>query len=220
MTKKIKISVLDMDFSIYPRQHLNPYHVDELVEAINSGVKMPPIIIDKLTCKVTDGWHRVEAFRKLWGDDALIQAEVVEYGSPSEMFQDSIKLNASHGQRLTTSDEAHCLAKAEEFHLEQSIVATLLNITTERANQIVSDRLALSGKNTIVLKGSTAHMAGRNLTAEQVAYNRHAGGLNQSFYINQVISMLESDSVDWDNVKTVNGLKKLKTLLKSVDGLK
>jgi hypothetical protein len=215
MIKKIKISALDIDYSIYPRERMNPYHVEELVEAIKAGVNLPPIRVDKATLKVVDGWHRIEAIRKLEGDKAKIDAELVEYGSVADMFQDAIRLNASHGQSLSKMDEAHCLSKAEEFHLEQAVIATLLNITTERAAEIVSNRLAISDTGSIVLKGSTAHLAGRRLTQEQENYNRNAGGMHQSFYINQVIAMVESDSVDWDDARVVSGLKKLEKLLES-----
>jgi hypothetical protein len=182
---------------------------------MKAGKTLPPVRVEKTTLKVVDGWHRIEAYRKLNGDDFKIDAELVEYGSSSDMFQDAIRLNASHGASLSTMDKAHCLAKAQEFHLEQGVIATLLNITTDRATEIVSNRLALSGENSVVLKGSTAHLAGKMLTQEQEGYNRKAGGMHQSFYINQVIAMLESDSVDWDDSRVISGLKKLEKLLES-----
>ena len=213
MVKRIKLSKLVLDYNFYPRQHLNIYHVNEIIEALKAGVHVPPITIDKSSCRVVDGWHRIEAFRRLWGEDTQIDAGLKEYTSEAEIFQDSIRLNASHGQALSAMDEAHCLAKAKEFKLEQAAVATLLNITTERAEELVSNRLAISVDGPIVLKGSTAWMAGRRLTQEQAGYNRKAGGLHPTFYINQVISMLESDSVNWDDTRIISALKKLAEIL-------
>ena len=213
MSKRVKISKLVLDYNFYPRQHLNNYHVNEIMEALKAGVHMPPITADKSSYRVVDGWHRIEAFRRLWEGKAQIEADLKEYASEAEMFQDAIRLNASHGQALSAMDEAHCLAKAKEFQLEPAVVATLLNITTERAEELVSNRMAISSDGAIVLKGSTAWMAGRRLTQEQVDYNRKAGGLHPTFYINQVISMLESDSVNWDDVRVINGLKRLSRLL-------
>lgn len=213
MSKRVKISKLVLDYNFYPRQHLNNYHVNEIIEALKAGVHMPPITVNKSSSRVVDGWHRIEAFRRHYGEKALIDADLKEYTSETEMFLDSIRLNASHGQALSAMDGAHCLAKAEEFKLEQTIVATLLNITTERAEELVSNRLALSADGPIVLKGSTAWMAGRRLTQEQADYNRKAGGLHPTFYINQVISMLESDSVNWDDTRVVSALKKLSGIL-------
>jgi len=43
--------------------------------------------------------------------------------------------------------------------------------------------------------------------------------MQQTFYINQVIAMLESDAVDWDDEKTVRSLKRLHDL-KTVRSLK
>lgn len=215
MIKRIKITRLVLDDNIYPRDRLNSYHVDELVEALKAGVQVPPIVADTSTLKVVDGWHRIEAYRKFLGDKASINTELKQYASEAEMFQDAIRLNASHGQSLSRMDQAHCLAKAMVFKLEQAVVATLLNLTQERAEELVSNRLATSGKEDIVLKGSTAWMAGRNLSKEEVKYNRVAGGLPQTFYINQVIAMLENDAVNWDDERVVNGLKKLLPLLEA-----
>ena len=181
-------------------------------------MSLPPITVDSSSYKVTDGRHRIEAFKKL--DLKFIDTELKEYASEAEMFADAIRLNASHGRALSVMDEVHCLAKAQEFKLEQSIVATLLNITTERAEELVSNRLATSGKENIVLKGSTAWMAGRKMTDGEVAYNRTAGGPRQSFYINQVIAMLENDAVNWEATQVSNGLKKLFGLLKEALAVK
>jgi hypothetical protein len=213
MIKKIRLAKLDMDYDLYPREHLDNYHVEEIVEAIKAGVHLPPITVDQSTYKVVDGWHRIEAARKLWGDKATIQAELKEYPSKAAMFEEAIRLNASHGRALSKMDEAHCLAKAENFKLEPAVVASLLNITMQRAAELTSKRLAESDDGAVVLKGSTAHLAGRKLTDEQVNYNRRAGGLHQSFYINQVIAMVESDSVDWDDDRITKGLQKLLELL-------
>lgn len=213
--KRLKISKLVLDYNIYPREHINNYHVDEMVEALNAGAHMPPIKADKSTLKVVDGWHRIEAFRKKWGDEAEIEVDLKEYADAAEMFQDAIRDNASHGQSLSPMDQAHCLAKSAEFKLEPAMVAKLLNITAERGTEIISNRIGLSGGDNVVLKGSTAHFAGKKMTAEQVAYNKTAGGLHQSFYVNQVIAMLKSDSVNWDDERVTSGLKELLKLLEA-----
>lgn len=213
MSRRMKLSSLVFDYRFYPRQHLNNYHVGEIIEALKAGTKMPPIRADKSSHMVVDGWHRGEAFRREYGDKIVVEVDLIEYGSEAEMFQDAIRLNSSHGQALSAIDGAHCLAKAQEFKLEQAVVASLLNITTERAEELVSNRMATSSDGPIVLKGSTAWMAGRRLTQEQVEYNKKAGGLHPTFYINQVIAMLESDSVNWDDMKVVSSLKRLSEIL-------
>lgn len=216
MIKKLKLSRLVLDYNLYPREHLDPYHINKMVEVLKVGKSMPPIIVDKTTFKVVDGFHRVEAYRRLYGDDYQIESNVKEYDGEAEMFKDAIQFNASHGRSLSRMDEAYCLAKAKTFKLEQAVVASLLNITVEKAEELIATRLATSQDRDIVLKGSTAWMAGRRLTEAQTNYNRKAGGLDQTFYINQVIAMIESDSVNWNNEKISNGLKRLCELLETV----
>jgi hypothetical protein len=110
-------------------------------------------------------------------------------------------------------DEAHCLARAETFHIDRVVVAGLLNITTQRAEEIFTTRLATSGSGQVVLKASSAFMAGRRLSEEEVNYNRKAGGLPQTFYINQVIAMIQNDSVNWEDERVSSSLKRLFKLL-------
>jgi len=213
MKETIKVSKLVLDYDLYPREQIQSYHVNELVQALEAGVALPPIIVDKKTKRVVDGFHRVRAYQRFYGADAEIPATSKEYESEAAMYLEAMALNSAHGRPLSTYDKARCIARAEELKLEPAVVAKALNTTVERIAELKAERIAFYDQKPVVLKRTTAHLAGSELEKEQLEYNVRAGGMQQTFYINQVIAMLEADVVDWDNGKVVNALKRLYDLL-------
>lgn len=212
-TTKIKASKLVLDYDIYPRQDVQSYNVHLMVEALEAGTVLPSIIVDKKSKRVVDGFHRVRAYRRLFGPDAEIPCILKEYVSDDDMFTEAMALNSTHGRNLTPYDRARCLARAEELKMDPAVVAKALNMTVETLGRLKTERLGYFQAKPIVLKGTTVHLAGEELTEEQLEYNRRAGGMNQAFYINQVIAMLEADAVDWERETVVKALKRLHKLL-------
>lgn len=51
------------------------------------------------------------------------------------------------------------------------------------------------------------------LTTKQADGNVKAGGMNQLFYVNQIINLLENDLLDFSNVRLTDRLQYLKELL-------
>jgi len=209
----MKVSELLLDYNLYPRERIEPFNVTQMVEALKAGRELPPVVIDQKGRRVVDGFHRVRAYQKLYGLDAEIPVEVRDYKNDAEMFADAVHLNANHGRQLSTYDRARCIAKAEALKLEPQVISSMLNMTLERIGEMKAQRFATYKLEPRVLKRTTAHLAGRELTDEEAEYNIRAGGMPQSFYINQVIAMLESNTVNWESQKVGNALKRLHELL-------
>lgn len=212
--KQFKISRLKLDYNLYPRHRIDRYHVGKMKQAILAGATMPPIIADAKSKRVVDGFHRVEAYKAM--QNTLIPVIFKKYRIEAEMFIDAMRLNAAHGRSLTPYDKASCIARADELKIDPQSIITALNMTRERYDELKKTRLAEYKLEPVALKTSTSHLAGEKLTEEQSQYNIKAGGLNQGFYINQVIAMLECDAVDWENERVTSGLRKLYELLEKV----
>jgi hypothetical protein len=212
-TVKIKASKLVMDYTIYPREQIRSYHVSQIAEALEAGAKLPPIVADKKSQRITDGFHRFRAYQKVFGSEAEIPVIFKAYQNEGEMFLDAVALNATHGRNLTPFDRARVLVRAEELKIETPLIAKALNMTPERLGELKVSRLGYLASKPVILKRTVAHLAGEDLTEKQAEYNRLAGGMNQTFYINQVIGLLESDAVDWEDEKVVKALKRLHYLL-------
>lgn len=209
----MKVSELLLDYELYPRDRIEPYNVSQMVEALRAGRELPPVVIDQKSRRVIDGFHRVRAYQKLYGLDAEIPVELKDYKDDAQMFADAVRLNANHGRQLSTYDRARCIARAESLKLEPEVISSILNMTLERITEMKAERFATYKMEPQALKRTTAHLAGRELTDDEAEYNIKAGGMHQTFYINQVIAMLEADTVNWESQKVVNALKRLYDLL-------
>jgi hypothetical protein len=216
----IKAGEAVLDFTLYPRHQIDAHHASEIREALKAGVEMPPIKVDRKSKRVTDGFHRIRAILALYGADHAMQAIDYPYKSEREMFQDAMRLNAAHGRNLTAYDRAHCVLRGQELGIKPATIAESLSITVERVESLLVEKTALNGKgvnrkqpDTIAIKRTIGHKAGQKLTKDQQEANKRLGGMNQLFYVNQLITLFEADLVDWENEDLKAAMAKLRDLL-------
>lgn len=212
--RKIKIADLVFDTEVYPRGSVDSQHVSNLAAAIEAGVTVPPLIVEKKTHRVIDGYHRAKAMTRLWGEDHKVQCAEREYANESELFADAMRLNASHGRALDSHDRAHCIIVAERLRLDMTLVAEALSMTPDKVRALRAQRIGRTRAGPIALKQTVRHMAGQNLTDGQVAANKKLSGMNQQFYANQLILLVESDLID-PTPQLIDSLHRLSNLLNS-----
>ena len=198
MKKQMSISELILDENLYPRHKISSYNVSMMVEALQAGAKMPPIVVDAKTHKVIDGYHRVYAVKRIHGGSAKISVELRQYVNEKEMFRDAVRLNSKHGQNLTKWDKTRCLTFSKKFDIKLVDIIVDLNLTMETAKEMLKVRTAttVSGE-AVSLKGSVSDLAGEKLTLEQAEFNaKQASGMKLTFHVNQVIKHLETKSTN------------------------
>lgn len=216
MTSTIKASELVEDFDLYPRGDVDSSHVLSLVQAIESGVSLPPIIACKNTKRIVDGFHRRRAFMRLGGEDAEVAVVLKTYKSDAELYAEAMLANAAHGRRLTPVDYSRATTKARALGMDDLTIAKCLHLTVEKLSDLVIDRSAKCGKVTVPLKQTIRHMHGKKLTKEQVTANDKLSGMNQVFYVNQIITLIKSELLDTDNERLMQRLKMLHELLEDL----
>jgi len=212
-TQTIKAAFLIEDFELYPRLRVDDLHVARLAEALLAGQELPPIVADRATLRIVDGFHRRRAYIKAFGPDAEVPVLLKEYPDEKAILLDAIRHNAGHGKRFTAADEVRALLLAERVGLEPAVVANALAIRVEKLTELASQRVAVSGAEKVVLKPALRHLAGTRLTPEQELANRHLNGNQASFYARSLIELLESGGIDWGNRVLVERLLKLYQLL-------
>lgn len=244
MTKprKIKTSELILDFDLYPRRDVDSQHTSYIAAAMEAGADIPPVVVDAISKRVVDGFHRIRAAERLNGTSATIAVIFKKYKNDAELFREAMRLNASHGRALTSYDRTHCALRAKPLNISIKDLATDLGMTIEKITILVEDRTSnapdnfieveltnppekekskvgymKSGKNkiSVPLKNTIRHMSGKMLTKKQFKANEKLSGMNQSFYANQLILLFEADLIDWDNKKLIVQLKKLAEILNS-----
>jgi len=217
--REVPIASLVLDFSLYPRPDVDSQHVGYLAEAIRAGNELPPVVIDAASKRVIDGFHRVNAFKRVNGPDCKIKVMEKTYATEAEMFIDAMRYNAAHGRTLTRYDRVHCIVKAKEFKLDDEQIADALHLTVETLGQLRVERvgrLRVAGLPEVPLKRTISHMAGKSLTKGQQEANTKLSGMDQAFYANQLITLIENDLLDTANEQLMEKLQKLNELLDGV----
>jgi len=203
------------DFDLYPRGSVDSTHVTHLIEAIESGVELPPVVADGKSRRIVDGVHRCRAMRSLYEEKAQIAVVWKEYATEAEMLLDAIRLNANHGRNLSAFDRTVAITKALKLEIDPTCIATALNMKTERVTKLVTQRVVkIEGSRTrATLKMPIRHMAGQVLSMTQAQVIPHLGGNTQMFYVNQLIRLIENNMLDTSNEVLLERLDRLAKLL-------
>jgi ParB-like chromosome segregation protein Spo0J len=201
-----------LDYEVYPRTEVNSVHITDIVEAIKAGVEMPPIIAEKATGRVVDGFHRIKAAERL--EMKEIGVEWKEYKNRGVFYLDAVRLNTSHGRKLTRYDQARIITMAEGLKIEREILANAMNITPQRIKDIRRERTALSASGQpIPIKRSIRFLAATKLNKKQEETNKHLSGWSLSFHAQEIIGRLEADLIDWDNPGEIEILRNLREII-------
>ncbi len=226
---KIKICELVFDMTIYPRHDVDRHHVNDIARSMEAGCDMPPIVVEKKTRRIIDGFHRGKAYLK--NNPPEFEIEVVEktYKDEKALFLDAIRYNSSHGKNFDSHDRAHCVIMAARLQIDDESIANVLHVDQKYIGSLRVDRTAFAGKlsvdtgkptrkpgEQIPLKQTIKHMAGQTLTKGQEDANTRLSGMNQVFYVNQVILLIENGLLDKENDAL---FERLKVLHGSLEGL-
>ena len=215
--RMMKAAELVLDFDLYPRNNIDSHNVRNLIDALTEGVELPAVIIDKKSKRVVDGFHRVRAHLKYLGDDAKIGVVERSYKDEAAMFVDAMKYNAAHGCKLDPCDRTHCVIIAERLHIPIDKVAGALNMPADKLGSLRNGRTAKDSAGlTIPLKRTVRHAAGRRFNKRQVEANDKLSGMNQVFYVNQIIELIESDLLNKEDEGLIAKLRVLHGLLDDV----
>ena len=197
--KKLKAVELILDWNLWPRHEANGLditNINRMVEALKAGVELPPVIVNSEDNRVVDGFHRVRAHLKAFGDDTTIIADVRVYESEADMFQESVEYNARHGLPLTPKDRAHAILKARQFKIPYSAIAQSLGMSEAKLKDFLSKRTATSptGEKVALSYGASA-LAGKNLTETQMHFANHTSGNLPIMHASMLINALSADGM-------------------------
>lgn len=214
--KKVKVTSLVLDFDMYPRNNIDSKNVSDIAEALRNGAEVPPVISDKKSKRVVDGFHRVKAHLIAFGPDAEIMVIEKSYKSERELFLDAVRYNAHHGAKLDSYDKSRILLRAEELKIDIAEISEVLSVSTDKLSELRVARTATSSNMVIPIKRTIQHMAGKRLNKRQKEANKKLSGMNQVFYVNQVIELLEADLLDTSDELLMKRLLHLGELINGV----
>jgi len=224
---KVKIAELIFNFQLYPRNHIEDFNVQSIARSLEAGFTIPPIIADRKTKQIVDGFNRTTAVRKLYGDFAEIDVEWRDYKSEKAMFEDAMLTNTAHGVRLNSHDMARCAIIAKQLHIDNKRLAECLHAKPEWVDKLRKRKVAEGPEGPMAVKGTLAHLAkaqnnaieaGRDpkpFTQKQVKANEESSGMNWWFILDKAISLFEGGIVPIGHEKAIDRVKHIAELAKA-----
>jgi len=214
MATLVKLSALKLDYDFYPRHELDSTRVQRLVEVLQVGTELPPIIIEKTASaskRVVDGFHRVRAYTRCKRSE--IPAISKAYANDVEMCFDAIHLNSQHGQPLHRKDQMHCatiLAGRFGIPLERVAEALVVPLNTLRGQLGKMIAIGPPERPQVYLPTAIRSIPRREFTAVQVAVIDSLPATTAPHMIQMVTNMLRTDLFDLEDDGIVTLLRELK----------
>jgi len=213
-TKKLEVASLIRDYAFYPRSQTDEVTAAQYAESLALGAKFPPILVCAKTLRIIDGFTRVRACEKAGVDE--IECELVTVKDDQDLFLRAAAANTHHGRRYTPYDIRHIIQRSRELGIKQDTLCETVEIPSVRYQDLVRGFGTTRAGAPIPLKRTIAHMAGKQLNKKQQETNKRLGGMQQSFYANQLIDLIESDLLDVNNPLLIERLRTLHGLLAAV----
>lgn len=212
-TVEVSIGKIVFDDRLYPRGGVDDATISRYRMAMAEGAIFPPPILEAKTFRSVDGRHRIEATRRLLGDDAKIAVELRTYKSESELMLDALRLNTKHGVGLAPFDIATAITRLHVLGVDDALIRKELAMSEGAYESLVQRKIATYRKGEIPVKRTLSHLAGTELTKPAMECNRRAGGMQQMFYVNQVIDLVEHNLIDRENSPLMAKLVRLAELI-------
>jgi hypothetical protein len=217
----LPLATLVEDMSVYPRHAVDEVHVGTLVQALQAGATLPPLVADKASKKIVDGWHRARAYKRVLGADAVVDVELRAYASEDALLLDAIALNAAHGRKLDKIDQVRAVVLADQRGIATPLIATAMHIPQEKIEPLrvrvarapSGSRGTVTGTQTVVLKRPLRHLEGHTLSEEQVKAAAGAPGTSYLLLAHQLRDGLRCGLVNLSDATLVAALRELQGAL-------
>jgi len=198
--KPTAVAVTDLRFdeTIYPRQNVDDQHIKQMCHALEGGITLPPIIVERKTKRIVDGVHRYHA--ALRREAKTIFCILKDYKTDADLFREAVMLNTGVGLKLGVDDTLKVLQIAERYSLKEIEVSGMLRtsiahlrIIKNRYGTIEETIKGVKQLRKVALKGSVRHLSGEELTREQVAALESAPGQSYLLSIRQLLDAIKYD---------------------------
>ena len=217
----LPLSSLIENMDLYPRHAVDSAHVTTLAMAIESGQSLPPIVADKKTKQITDGWHRCRAYRRVHGEGCDVPVELVTYKDEGEMVMDAVRRNSCHGRRLDKMDRQRSILMLTKHGIPVTKIVDVIHIpeivvTRLTQNTVIVPKghaTAVPNTGTAPAKQCVSHMIGKRLSKEQANALQSAPGTSYVLLARQLIDAVENKLIDKDNARLLEELRLLRDAL-------
>jgi len=188
---KLALDKIVIDESLYPRNGVSSFNVKRLINAIETGAKLPPVITENKTCRLVDGRHRYEAFKS----KGLKTIEVVEkvYKNEADLYADAVRLNVVHGEPLDLYSIRTAMIRLSSYGYSKEEISEVVRLPIDQITK-AERRVAHNEKGEpLALKGGLNHLAGQTLDKHQQEINRRYSGPKALFHLRLIVGLLANN---------------------------
>jgi hypothetical protein len=225
-TKAVVVSLplaeLVEDMAVYPRHAVDDVHVARLVKALEVGETFPPLVADKKSKRLSDGWHRARAYRRVLGASGVVDVELRDYANEQELLLDAIALNATHGRPLEKMDQVRCVILAENIGVDVPRIASAMRLSVQEVKKLEihiayapkeSTASTVPGTTTLVMKRPVRHLSGTTLTKEQAEAQVSVPGTSYLLLAEQLYDAVTLDMANRNDERLMEKLRELRDAL-------
>src|SRR5437870_2992592 len=192
----IPIAKLVKDYTLYPRTDVSSTTIAQYTEAMRAGAIFPPIHADRQSYRIIDGWHRLEAYKRIGAEEVPVVLEDTK--DDAELYMKAVVANSEHGRSFSPYDYSRILLRADELGLQRELISGVLHITGRRVEEITHGFASLldtdgAGGHKVALKRPFRNFAGKEMTQAQWEAQRKISVPSQLYAVNQVLIILEAN---------------------------
>lgn len=189
----VPLTWLVKDLSLWPRDTLDGSNIRDLANALKMGEELPPMVVERGSGRITDGFHRRDAYLRVFGEQHQVPVLIKEYASEAEAYSDAVRLNRSHGRKLNSSDLIKAAIRLDELGVGEEEVAVILKVPPIEVKKIAA-RIAINqASEPVPLKAGDRHLQDRVLNDEQIEALTHRQGVAYGRLARQLIDGCKND---------------------------
>ena len=198
------------DLALYPRTSIDGSHVADLARALRAGVVLPPVVADRATRRLADGWHRRRAAIRVHGAEAPIAVRFRDYADEAALFADAVELNSHHGRKLDRQDQVRVAVLGERLGMDPARIGAILHLEPARVLELRARVIFELGEDVPVpIKPVVEHLMGQTLTAEQMQAMKSFSGNRVSQQTTQLLRVVEAGLIDLTDERLCRRLHQL-----------
>lgn len=213
MIATLAVGELVEDLRLYPRTQVSGTNVTNLVAALEAGVTLPPPIADEASKRIVDGFHRRQAYLRMFGPSYAIPVELRRYASEAEIYRDAVSLNAAHGLPLQSFEKRKVALRLRDEGVDDRAIAVVLHTTPDRIEKICLRVATVTQDNGSVrlepLKRPLFHFQGLAMTEQQAKVHKSAPGTSYLLIVQQLRDALRHNMVDGQDRVLMETLREL-----------
>lgn len=191
----MKVSDLVEDLTIYPRNIIDDVWISSLAHHLRNGAIFPPILVDKKSKRIVDGFHRRRAYIRVHGPECDIPAEVVQFKDDAEIFIEAMRRNGLHGKPLSTVDRIRCVDRGRVLGVAIEIIANTLNVEVRKLEVNAEIRITHGPQGETVIVKAGMNKPDGLLSIEQKRVVNAAFG-KVKLYASLLSNLLRGDMLD------------------------